>query len=149
MPVVFNFFQNYFFSATSVFLSKLDQISPLFIDQFPKSGNCNTLYHHQIDLKKTTITKIIHNFSKIGILQCFSSRRTIFIEYRFPSFFAGVTFHRNLKSANTKTIPLCIKQVKTVFFPLLFAVFPCFLVREQSKPYSSLKVGDKSLQKVV
>ena len=45
------------------------------------------------------------------------------VNYRFPSLFAGVTFPRNLESANTKTIILSLKQAKSVFFPLLSAVF--------------------------
>ena len=54
--------------------------------------------------------------------------------FRFPSLFAGVTFMRNLETANIKTVYLGQIQAKTLFFPSVFAVFPCFLVRKQPKP---------------
>ena len=44
----------------------------------------------------------------------------------FPRY-SRVTFEEKLRSA-------CLNQSETVFFPLLFAGFPCFLVHEQSKP---------------
>ena len=53
---------------------------------------------------------------------------------KFPSIFPNVTFLRNLESVNTKTIYLGLNPVETLFFALLFAGYPCFLVRSLSKP---------------
>ncbi len=51
----------------------------------------------------------------------------------------------NFVNRDHQTVKLGLFQVKTIIFPLLFAVLPCFLIREQSKTANSKSANNKRL----